>query len=124
MSRGQRTIMPRIHRLQHVECLGTATLSNNDPFRSHSQTVPHQVRCGNLTFSFNVGRACFETHNVFLLQLQFGCILDRYDPVLVGYKTGQSVQQGRFSWTGDRFEFDRQVQEAEGLFGLYPMPWI
>ena len=51
-------------------------------------------------FAFNVRRPGFQAHDMFLLHLQFGRILDSHDPLIVRDVTGQHVQQRRLAGAG------------------------
>ena len=48
VARGQRTVMARVHRLEHVYRLGPAHLAHDDPVRTHSQRRFYQILYGYL----------------------------------------------------------------------------
>ncbi len=62
---GQGSIVPGIHRLQHVERFPGAALSDDDPVWPHPQAVLHQVANGDGTFSFQIRRARFQLNPMF-----------------------------------------------------------
>ena len=73
--------MARVHRLQDVERLGAADLTKDDTVGTHAQRVAQQVAHRDLAAAFEVRRACLQPHNMRLLQLQFGRVLDRHRPL-------------------------------------------
>ena len=93
MNRGKRPIMACVHRLKHVERLGSAALSYDDAVGTHPQRVANQVPNRILSTSFDVGIFCFHPHDVFLGQLQLGRIFDRDDPLLIWNEIAQAVEQ-------------------------------
>ena len=70
MNRAHRTIMACVHRLQEVEDFRPTNLTHDDAFRAHTQTVLDEVGHGDRALALKVGRACFESHDMRLLQLQ------------------------------------------------------
>ena len=72
MQRAHRAVMAGVHRLQQVECFGSAHLADDDPLRAHTQAVAHQIAHRDLAFAFQVRRPSFQPHHMRLLQLQFG----------------------------------------------------
>ena len=52
------------------------------------------------TLTFNVGRPRFQANDVFLIQLQLGCILNSHDSFAVGNKRGQNIEQRRLTGAG------------------------
>ena len=85
--------MAGVHRLQQVECFGSAHFADDDAFWAHTQAVAHQVAHGDLAFAFEVGRPRFQAHHVRLLQLQFGGVFAGNDALVVGNKLGEAVEQ-------------------------------
>jgi len=73
----ERTVVPGVEGLEHVECLGPANLSNNDSVWTHTQGISDQVPHGDLSHTFTVGRACLEPDDVGGVERQFSGILDR-----------------------------------------------
>ena len=74
--------MTSVHRLEHVDGLTATDLADDDTIGSHTQGVSHQVALADFAFTFNIGRACFQTHAVWLLQLQFGRVFDGDEPLV------------------------------------------
>ena len=79
VQRRQRAVVARVHGLQHVERFGSAAFADDDPLGTHTQGVFHQVGRGDRAFAFDVRRPRFQPHDVVLLELQFGRVLDRDD---------------------------------------------
>ena len=78
----QRAVVAGVHRLQHVERLGAAHFADDDAIGPHAQAVAHQVALRDFAAPFDVGRARFQSHDVRLLQLQLGRVLDRDDALV------------------------------------------
>ena len=57
----QLPVVPRVHRLKHVERLAAPYLADDDPIRSHAQGVPNQVAHGDLPTPFHRGRPTLPT---------------------------------------------------------------
>ena len=70
MDRNQRSIVARIHGLQHVECFLTADLAHHDSVRTHTQGVDDQLALAHGSFTFQIRRTALQTDNVFLPQLE------------------------------------------------------
>ena len=79
-----RTLVTRVHRLQHVESFVAATLTNDDAIWTHTQCVLDQVTLTDLALPFGVGRTRFHPTDMQLLQLQLGCVFDRYQTLILG----------------------------------------
>ena len=84
VDRRQRAVVTRVHRLEHVERLGAADLADDDAVGPHAQRVAHEVADRDLALALDVLRARLEPHDVPLLELQLGRVLDRDDPVRLG----------------------------------------
>ena len=97
MDRRQRSIMSGVHCLQHVEGFAPAHLADDDAFRSHSQAVSNQVPRCDLALAFDVWWSRLQSHNMWLLQLQFGRVLDRDNPLVVRNEAREYVQLRRLS---------------------------
>ena len=65
--------------------------------------------------AFDVRRPRFQPHDVLLLQLQFGRVLDRDDALVVRNEARQRVEQRRFTGTGTAGDDDVQP----GLDGAF-----
>jgi hypothetical protein len=68
-----------IHRLQHVQRFLAADLSDDDPVRTHSQGVDHELALSDGTLALDVGRTGLQPRHVVLVQLQLRGVLDRDD---------------------------------------------
>ena len=89
--------MTRVHSLQEIERLGATDFAHDDAFRPHAKAVLDEVAHRHLAFAFDVRRAGFKSHDMRLLQLEFGCVLtgDNSFPRLD--VTGQTIEQCRLS---------------------------
>ena len=96
----QRSVVTGIHRLQHVERLFTAHLSDDDAIGAHTKGVDDELALANGAFPFHVGRPRLQAHDVLLTQLQFRRVLDGDDALAFGNKTRQHVQQRRLAGAG------------------------
>ncbi len=68
--------MTGVHCLQHVQRFGAAHLTNDDTVGAHTQGVDHQLANRDLPFAFDVGRSCFQTNDMGLLETQLGGVFD------------------------------------------------
>ena len=93
MNRRHGSLVTRVHRLQHVQGLGSTHLADNDAIRTHAQAVAKQAALRHLALALDVGRARLEDDHVFLLKLQFCGIFDRHDPLFFGNPFRQDIQQ-------------------------------
>jgi hypothetical protein len=59
VDRGQRAVVAGVHGLEHVQRLAAAHLADDDPLRSHPQTVDYQVSGCNSALTLDVCRAGF-----------------------------------------------------------------
>ena len=110
VDRGHAAVVAGVHRLQHVECLGAADLADDDAVGAHAQRVAHQVALGDLALAFQAGRAGFQSHDMGLLQLQFGSILHRHDAFAGVDQARHGVHQGGLAGAGAAG--DHHVQPA------------
>ena len=74
-----RAVVAGVHGLQHVERFGATTLADDYAIRTHTQTVFDQIAGIHFALAFDIHGACFESHHVRLLQLQFGRVFDGDD---------------------------------------------
>jgi len=95
----ERTVMTGVHCLQHIQRLGTTDLAENNSLRAHAQTVAHQVSLRDLTLVFDIRRTGLQSHNVRLLQLQLGRVLDGHDTLTVRNKTRENIEHRRLART-------------------------
>ena len=85
VKRCQRTVVPRVHGLQHVDCFGSTTLTYDDAVGSHAQRIDDQVAYRHLAFAFRIAWTRFEAGNIWMrMKAQLGRILNRHDALLVG----------------------------------------
>jgi hypothetical protein len=110
MDRAHGPVVAGVHRLQHVESLGAADLAEDDPVGAHTQGVAQQVAHRDLATAFEVRRPSFQPHDMRLLQLQFGRVLDRHGPFSRVDQPRQRIQQRRLARTGA--SGDQDVQAA------------
>jgi len=68
-----------VHCLEHVQRLAAADFADDDPVRAHAQRVDHELADGDLAAALDVGRAGLQAHQVPLVELQLGRILDGHD---------------------------------------------
>src|SRR5580700_8260528 len=92
--------MARVHRLKHVERLGSAALADDDSIGAHTQSVTEEVADADLARSLDVWRSRLETHDVRLIEEQFGRVFDRDDSLGIREKGRENVEEGRLSGAG------------------------
>src|SRR5208282_5457489 len=97
---GERALVAGVHGLQHVECFFTAHLADHDAVGTHTQAVDDELAHADRALAFDVGRASFETDDVFLLELQFGCVFDGDDALGIRNVSGEDVENGGFAGAG------------------------
>ena len=93
----QRALVTGVHRLEHVECLGTANLPDDDPVGTHAKGVPDEVANRDLSLTLDVLGTRLEAEDVPLVELELRRVLDRDDPVAVGNGRRQRVQKCRLA---------------------------
>ena len=84
VDRRERAVVARVHRLEHVERLGAATLADDDPVGPHAERIANEVADAYLALALDVRRARLQRHDVSLLELKLRRVLDRDDPLVVG----------------------------------------
>ena len=100
VQRAHRAVVAGVHRLQQVECLGSADFADDDALRPHTQAVLDQIAHGDLAFAFDVGRPRFQADHVRLLELQFGGVLAGDDALVLVDELGETVQQRGLAGAG------------------------
>src|SRR5262245_32388512 len=100
MQRAHRTVVARVHSLQEVERLLSADFADDDPFRTHTQAVAHEVAHGDLSLTFEIRRARFKAYDMRLLQLQFRSVLACDDALVVINELCETVEQRGLAGTG------------------------
>ena len=128
MGGGHRSIVTGVHRLEHVQRLATAALSDDDPLRAHSEGVDHEIADSYLALAFDIGWPGFQSHNVVLAKLKFGRVFDRDDALIVRNERREHVQHRCFSGAGTagdqdvQSRFDTRFEERRHLGGECPEP--
>ena len=84
VARGERSVVARVHRLEHVQGLASSALADDDAVRAHVQGVADQQANRDLAFALQVCRPRLEGDHVLLTQLELGRVLDGDDPLVVG----------------------------------------
>src|SRR5450759_5106010 len=92
-----RTIVPRVHGLQHVERLTATTLTDDDAVRAHTQTALDQLADRHGALAFDVRRARLELDPVRLLELELRGVLTRDQSLRLGDEGREDVQQRRLA---------------------------
>ena len=100
MNGGKTAVVTGVHRLKHIQCFAAAALTDHDPVGAHTQRVADEVTDGDCAAAFDVGRAGFQTDEMFLMKLEFGGIFDGDDTFAVRQKTAEYVEQCGFTGTG------------------------
>ena len=67
--------MPGVHRLQHVDGLRAAHLTDDDAIGPHAQRVTKQVADRDFAATFEVRRTGLQPDEVFLVELEFGGVI-------------------------------------------------
>ncbi len=114
---------PGVHRLEHVQGLGAADLTDDDAIGAHAQGVAHEIANGDLALAFDVGRARLEADHVLLAQLELDGILDRDDALVPGNEARQHVEQRRLAGAGAARDEDvHAALDSRGKHGRRPVP--
>ena len=75
----KRAVVTGVHRLQHVERFAATHFADDDAVGAHAQALRTRSRCVTGAAAFDVRRTRFQSHDMRLLQLQLGGVLDRDD---------------------------------------------
>ena len=97
VKRRHRSIVARVHGLEHVEGLAATTLADDDAVRAHTQTALDQLANRHRSLAFDVGRTRFELDPVRLLQLELGRVLARDQPLVLRDERRKDVEEGRLA---------------------------
>src|SRR5579875_389082 len=111
----QRTLVAGVHRLEHVQRLTGADLTDDDPVRAHPQGVPHEVPDGHLPSPLRVGRTGLEAEDVLLVELQLLGVLDGDDPLVLRDERRQDVEQRGLPSAGAPRDQDDESAEHAGF---------
>ena len=121
MGRRERAVMTGVHGLQHVERLAAADLADDDAVRTHTQGVLHEVADRDLALALDVRGTRLERHDMRLLELQLGRVLDGDDTLALGDERRDDVERRRLtgaSTAGDEdvdARLDARAQELRHL---------
>src|SRR5271166_2162373 len=80
VNRRHRAVMPGVHRLEHVECLGAPHLADDNAVRPHAQRITDELALRDVAGAFDVGWARLHLNDMRLLKAQFDGVLDRDHP--------------------------------------------
>ena len=117
-----RAVVARVHRLEHVECLGAADLADDDPVGSHAQGVAHELADRDLALTLDVLRPRLEAEHVLLMELKLRRVLDRDDPVGFGNRSRKRVQERRLAGAGTARDQDVQLRLTQRRGTRPPRP--
>ena len=100
VDRRERAVVARVHRLEHVERLRAACLTDDHPVGPHAQRVAHELADLDLALALDVRRAGLERAHVLLREPELLGVLDRHDAVVVGNERRHDVQERRLPGAG------------------------
>ena len=90
--------MPRIHCLDHIDCLRPPDFPYYDPVRAHPEAGLDQLSYADGPAALDIGVPGFHLHQIrHMADLQFRIVLYGDDPLSRVDAVGQHVQEGRFS---------------------------
>ena len=78
-----RSVVARVHCLEHVQGFPASALADDDAIRAHAEAVPDQLADRHCATAFDVWRPRLERHDVLLSELELGRVLDGDDPLIV-----------------------------------------
>src|SRR5438552_3827816 len=93
MDRAERPVVARVERLEHVQRLRAANLAHDYAVGSHAQRVANEITDRDLALALDVLGSALEPQDVPLDEPQLGGVLDRDDPLAVGYRRRERVEQ-------------------------------
>ena len=108
VNRGERSVVARIHGLQHVQRFFRPDLAHDDAVGAHTEGINHQLPDVNRARALDVGGPGFHARHVRLLQPQFGRVFDGHDALVFRDIGGKRVEQRRLA--GTRTAADQDVQ--------------
>ena len=98
---GQRALVARVHRPQHVDRLRPSDLADDDPVGAHAQGVAHQLADrGGARAPSAVAGPRLEPHHVGAGQAELGGVLDGDDALAVGEQGAERVEHGGLAGAG------------------------
>ena len=94
MKCGERSVVTRVHGLQHVAALGTAYLTHDDAVGAHAQGIGHQVADCHRALALDRCLARLQAHHMRMVRkLELSGILDCHDALAGGNLARQRVEQ-------------------------------
>ena len=131
MAGRERTVMTGVHRLQHVQRLAAATLTDDDSLGPHSQRGLDQIANRDLAGAGGVRVTGLEADKVVdMLDLQLGGVLDGDDTLIMRDVVGQRVEEGRLTGAGTAadkdivFRLNEQLELVGNVLGDRAVPQI
>ena len=118
VERGERAVVAGVHGLEHVQHLVAADLADDDAVGAHTQGVAHQVARRDLALAFDVRRARLQAHDVRLLELELGRVLDGDDALVGRDEARQDVEQRRLARAGAARDQDVEPRLHDALEDL------
>jgi hypothetical protein len=112
---GDRAVVAGVHRLEHVERLARAALTDDDAVGAHAEAVAHEVTDGDLASTFDVRRARFEREHVLLVELQLLRVLDGHDALVRRDERREHVERRGLAGAGTTRDDDVQATDDAGL---------
>ena len=100
VARGQRALVARVHRPQHVDGLGSSDLADDDPVGAHAEGVAHELADRGGAEPVGGGRAGLEAHDVGAGQAELGGVLHGDDALAVGEQRAERVEHGGLAGAG------------------------
>ena len=97
MDGGHRSIVPRVHGLQHFQHLGTAYLTHHNAVGAHAQAVAQQITNRHHTRTIKATGAAFHAHDMRVRQGQLGRVFDRHHALICGNKARNRVEHRGFA---------------------------
>ena len=91
-----RARVPSSEANNHVESFRAAYLTDDDPVRSQSQGMAHQLTQTDLPAPFGIGRPRLEPDDM-AVQLELGRVLDSHYPLSTWDLSGKQVEEGGLS---------------------------
>ncbi len=104
-----------VHGLQHVEGLGTAHLTDQDPVGAHSKAVAQELPDGELALAFDVGWPVLERDDMRVVDLQLGRIFDGDHTLVVRDEACDHVESRRLARPGAARDQDVHAAQHRGL---------
>ena len=109
------SVVAGVHGLQHVEGLGAAHLTDQDPVGAHSEAVAQKLPDGELALALDVGRPVLQRDHVRVVDLQLGRVLDRDHTLVVRDEARDHVEGRRLARPGAARDQDVHAAEHGGL---------